>query len=542
MATLEELYQQILGRAPDAAGLDYWSQQFGSDVDPDELAIFLRAALPELTAPAPAPPAPTAPLPTNLSQIGYGALGEIATGPGFDPEIGSLPVDMSPYNEFQGAYPGYRQLGITPQEWAGGVGGHNGLYDVNNATWDDRYGWVTPESNVVNIATGDTGSLNSLLGLAALATAGATMGGAFGGAASSGAASAGQTSLADMLAADASQLAGQGLSAGQMSTILQQGYSSMGVDAFMAADIAQLAEQGLSATQIAQNATMAYPETFGPTYPGFNTEWGSPGVPDGTPYVPPGGTTPPPGGTTPPPVNKPPIGDPGIIPPITDYGNKVVGLLGGALLGGLDGSKESGKITTTTEPWSEQKPYLTDLFARSKSAMDNIGGPSLGENSAVNSLHETATGINGNPMLGMDNPYLSKTIQTAQDDVTRNMQGQFNTASRQSGSYGNSGLDSEFAREMPRALGNIDTAMRMQDYTNQQGLYENAANRKLSASRDLYTAAKDQRNTPFNNLEKYGSLIRGNYGGSSSQPYFTNPTADILGGAMAGYNLFTGGK
>jgi hypothetical protein len=223
-------------------------------------------------------------------------------------------------------------------------------------------------------------------------------------------------------------------------------------------------------------------------------------------------------------------------------GGQVAGMLGGGLLGGIGGSKESGKITTTTEPWSEQKPYLTDLFGRAKTAMDNSGGPSHGEISAVNSMYETAIGQNGNPMLGMDNPYLSKTIQTAQDDVTRNMQGQFNTASRQSGSYGNSGLNSEFAREMPRALGNIDTTMRMQDYTNQQGLYENAANRKLSASKDLYTMAKDHRNTPFNNLEKYGRLIQGSYGGSSSQPYFTNPTSDILGGAMAGYNLFTGGK
>lgn len=223
-------------------------------------------------------------------------------------------------------------------------------------------------------------------------------------------------------------------------------------------------------------------------------------------------------------------------------GQKIAGALAGGLLGSVGGSKESGKITTTTEPWAEQKPYLTDLFARSKAAMDGSQAPSSSEMTALNQLNRTATGQNRNPMLGMDNPYLSKTIQTAQDDVTRNMQGQFNTASRQSGSFGNSGLNSEFAREMPKALGNIDTTMRMQDYTNQQGLYENAANRELSASKDLYTMGQNNRYTPFNNLEKYGRLIQGSYGGSSSQPYFTNPTADILGGMMTGYNFFNGSK
>lgn len=45
---IAKLYQDILGRAPEQAGLDYWSQQFGSDVSPEELSTFQQAALPEL--------------------------------------------------------------------------------------------------------------------------------------------------------------------------------------------------------------------------------------------------------------------------------------------------------------------------------------------------------------------------------------------------------------------------------------------------------------------------------------------------------------
>jgi len=45
---IADLYQQILGRAPDAGGLAYWQQQFGETVDPTEAATFLGAAQAEL--------------------------------------------------------------------------------------------------------------------------------------------------------------------------------------------------------------------------------------------------------------------------------------------------------------------------------------------------------------------------------------------------------------------------------------------------------------------------------------------------------------
>jgi hypothetical protein len=47
MATINEIYQQILGRAPDAEGAAYWSNLFGGDVDANELASFRQAAAPE---------------------------------------------------------------------------------------------------------------------------------------------------------------------------------------------------------------------------------------------------------------------------------------------------------------------------------------------------------------------------------------------------------------------------------------------------------------------------------------------------------------
>ena len=48
MATVQELYQQILGREAEPAGLLYWENQFGSQVDPEEVARFQAAAASEL--------------------------------------------------------------------------------------------------------------------------------------------------------------------------------------------------------------------------------------------------------------------------------------------------------------------------------------------------------------------------------------------------------------------------------------------------------------------------------------------------------------
>lgn len=49
--TLEQTYQTVLGRAPDAGGLAYWQQQFGDKVSPAELEVFKQAAIPELNRP-----------------------------------------------------------------------------------------------------------------------------------------------------------------------------------------------------------------------------------------------------------------------------------------------------------------------------------------------------------------------------------------------------------------------------------------------------------------------------------------------------------
>ncbi len=47
---VRDMYQQVLGRAPDASGLQYFAERFGTSIDPTELGIFRSMAAEEVAA------------------------------------------------------------------------------------------------------------------------------------------------------------------------------------------------------------------------------------------------------------------------------------------------------------------------------------------------------------------------------------------------------------------------------------------------------------------------------------------------------------
>lgn len=47
---VRDMYQQVLGRAPDASGLQYFADRFGTSIDPTELGIFKSMAAEEIAA------------------------------------------------------------------------------------------------------------------------------------------------------------------------------------------------------------------------------------------------------------------------------------------------------------------------------------------------------------------------------------------------------------------------------------------------------------------------------------------------------------
>lgn len=67
---------------------------------------------------------------------------------------------------------------------------------------------------------------------------------------------------------------------------------------------------------------------------------------------------------------------------------------------------------------------------------------------------------------------------------------------------------------------------------NQVGAQQQQQNQtNINANMNRYAYNQQQ---PLNTLQQYSNLIQGNYGGTNTKPYFTNPGASALGGAASG--------
>lgn len=206
------------------------------------------------------------------------------------------------------------------------------------------------------------------------------------------------------------------------------------------------------------------------------------------------------------------------------------GSLLGALLGGLAGSyngaKQDGTINTTQTPWGPQQPYLLDAWEKAKQASNNPINTQ-----AQSNYQSVLQGPTTNPYLGADNPYLQKQIDNTNADVTRAMMPAMTQANKASGSFGNSGVADIYSKNMTDAYSRNANDMRFKDYYAQMQLQKDAVNNTLGFTQgsSAFNAAPAQ---------DYAKTVQGNYGGTKSEPYFTNPASSILGGATLGYNLF----
>jgi len=97
--------------------------------------------------------------------------------------------------------------------------------------------------------------------------------------------------------------------------------------------------------------------------------------------------------------------------------------------------------------------------------------------------YQAAQGAGTNAYAGA-NPYLEASIGGAAKDMTNafndTTNAQFDRQAAQSGSFGNTGVEAARGRaqnDLSKNIGNMASGARMQDYTAQQGLAENALNR-----------------------------------------------------------------
>lgn len=189
-----------------------------------------------------------------------------------------------------------------------------------------------------------------------------------------------------------------------------------------------------------------------------------------------------------------------------------------------------GETTTTNAPWVEAQPYLKDMLQRA-------GGVAAAplvtkdQNAAQTEMGKWATGENMNPLLGVNNPYLQAVIDNSNTDTMRGLQPMINRANAASGSFGNSGVAETYGRQAADVLNQNALKVRYGDYQNQQGLFENDANRRITANSLFQNQANYEQQLPWQNVKNYSQAITGTGGGSTSQPYYQNPLNTIAGTA-----------
>ena len=185
-----------------------------------------------------------------------------------------------------------------------------------------------------------------------------------------------------------------------------------------------------------------------------------------------------------------------------------------------------------------------------------------------------STTSSSNPYLGQSNPYLQANIDNAQGDIIRNwntaVQPAFNSAMVNSGSFGNAGvqqMNDNAALTTQKALGQVSDSMRMQDYNNQQQMYQWDQGFNRSLYNDAYsqnmnnlttgvgllgtlsgynandlTNANNIQNTPYNYWSNFAnaanSLGQGFGTQTSTLGSTSNPLVSALGGAQLGNSLY----
>jgi len=119
MATVEDLYRQVLGREPDPAGKAFWESAFGGSVDPAEQASFMQSVQSVLAS---APPAQQATLAPKLVAEATAATPTIQANTYFqaNPDVAA-------------AYQA-NSYGLTPELFAGSHYIKYGQYEGRNAT------------------------------------------------------------------------------------------------------------------------------------------------------------------------------------------------------------------------------------------------------------------------------------------------------------------------------------------------------------------------------------------------------------------------
>jgi hypothetical protein len=235
----------------------------------------------------------------------------------------------------------------------------------------------------------------------------------------------------------------------------------------------------------------------------------------------------------------------------------------------------SGETTTKTEPWDPQQKRLKYGFQEARNLYDlgpysyypgsTVSGFSPEQTAAMEA--QSARAINGSPVtgaaqqnafdtlsgafLGSDNPYRQHMVDNIVGDVSSAVNSQFSGAGR----YGSGAHQGVLADQLSKNIGAMDyqrygdertnqlrtqafaPSLAAQDYQDISALGQVGQQRQAQAQAELGDEVQRfsfEQGAPYDSLQRYMQMIQGNYGNTTSQPYFSNTGASILGGGLAG--------
>lgn len=214
------------------------------------------------------------------------------------------------------------------------------------------------------------------------------------------------------------------------------------------------------------------------------------------------------------------------------------------------GSQQAGTTTTTNAPFTPYQPYIGTGLGQAANLLQ-AGGPNYYPGQQVasfnpiqNNAFGNINGIDNTLAQGSGNPWENAMFQQA----AQGTQGQL--ASEFAGSGRN--LDASMPLRSQQ-LNNLATDFYGNNYQNSVNNAMNAGQQQLGIGNQIQNQGQNlinssmnaynfTQNQPYNNLQRYGQFIQGLTGGTGQQsnPYFTNPGANLLGGALAGQQLYNG--
>ena len=233
----------------------------------------------------------------------------------------------------------------------------------------------------------------------------------------------------------------------------------------------------------------------------------------------------------------------------------LLGTILGGILGSQSGAKQSGTITTVNDVPDWMKPYYQTLYGTAQAQSQQANQLNPQEQQAIDAISSRAAA--GSPTMQSANAELQKTIagdyldpssnpwlQAAYD---RGLAGVKKALTPSFGQMQAFGQNSGYNQALARGAADLGTGIFGGNYQQERTRQANAVGQAPTFAQADYTDATNLLNAGQykRNAQQQGStfmsqVLSGSPFKSASQPYYTNPTAGILGGALTGATIGKG--